>query len=434
MPDVTIIGAGPGGSTAGILLARAGWDVTLVEQSRFPRDKVCGECLSALGFDVLTRLGLAGAFARLGAVRLDRAEVHAPSGRSLVAELPRPMWGLTRRSLDTLLLDAARDAGAVVRQPVRCESVITADGDESVGRTHAVNADQRGARSGESSQAARAAQRSPGSAAHAVPTDPGLRCAPHPACQGNSPPEPPRPLVRLRDLTTNVVETLAPSHVILADGKAAFASDPPAPTGDFGIKTHFEHVDGPRDRIELFGVRGSYGGLAAVEGGRWNAAFSAPAARLKAARGGVDALFAAMASENATLARRLARARRVGPWLASPLPRFPVRRHWPPHVTPVGNAAAALEPIGGEGMGLAMRSAELTSLGLIAGSAGGDALPCEPWELRGAYRRLWRVRRVACRAAALAASSPGVAGILPLARPPAPVLRAVLRLMGKTAG
>ena len=67
--DVTIIGAGPAGSTAAILLARAGWDVTLVEQSRFPRDKVCGECLSALGFDVLERLGLVDEFVRRGAVR-----------------------------------------------------------------------------------------------------------------------------------------------------------------------------------------------------------------------------------------------------------------------------------------------------------------------------------------------------------------------------
>src|SRR5688572_10657499 len=125
MPTVTIIGAGPAGSTAAILLARAGWDVTLVEQSRFPRDKVCGECLSALGFDVLGRLGLADRLRDAGAIRLDGCGVHAPSGRALFVQLPRPMWGISRYALDGLLLDAAREAGATVRQPVRCDVIET---------------------------------------------------------------------------------------------------------------------------------------------------------------------------------------------------------------------------------------------------------------------------------------------------------------------
>ena len=47
MPDMTIIGAGPAGSVAAIALARLNWRVTLVEQHDFPRDKVCGECVSA---------------------------------------------------------------------------------------------------------------------------------------------------------------------------------------------------------------------------------------------------------------------------------------------------------------------------------------------------------------------------------------------------
>jgi flavin-dependent dehydrogenase len=407
-----IVGAGPAGSTAGVLLARAGWDVTIVEQSRFPRDKVCGECLSALGYDVLIRLGLAEELKQLGAIRLDRCEIHAPSGRSLVVKLPEPMWGISRHALDGMLLDAARGAGAVVHQPVRCESVTTTDHREPA------------------FQAAGAAQRSPGSArAVRVTEDPGLRCAPHPACRRDAPTGAPRLLLRMRDLTTNRVETRAPSHVILADGKAAFATTPPTPTGDFGIKTHFAGIDGPRDRIELFGVRGSYGGLAPIEGGRWNAAFSVPASRLKAARGDLDALFVELTSENPSLNERLRGARRIGPWLASPLPRFPVQDHWHANVTPVGNAAAALEPIGGEGMGLAMRSAELAAQRLIAsagvrGSTGQASLADE-------YRRLWRTRRAGCRAAAVVVSSRLISGLLGIGTPPVPIVRAALQLMGK---
>jgi flavin-dependent dehydrogenase len=44
--QITIIGGGPAGSAAAILLARQGYDVVLLEKDRFPRHKLCGEFLS----------------------------------------------------------------------------------------------------------------------------------------------------------------------------------------------------------------------------------------------------------------------------------------------------------------------------------------------------------------------------------------------------
>src|SRR5439155_21856748 len=111
------------GSLAATLLARAGWQVTLIEQSRFPRDKVCGESLSALGIDVLTRAGVADRVRALHPAQLARTALHAGDGRSVSLPLPRPMWGVSRHAMDTALLDAARDAGARILQPARCESV-----------------------------------------------------------------------------------------------------------------------------------------------------------------------------------------------------------------------------------------------------------------------------------------------------------------------
>ena len=61
-----------------------------------------------------------------------------------------------------------------------------------------------------------------------------------------------------------------------------------------------------------------------------------PAGRLKQHRGDVESLFAEITSENRTLARRLFHARRVGHWLAAPLPRFAVRRRWDERVIPIG--------------------------------------------------------------------------------------------------
>lgn len=344
---------------AAVLLARAGLTLTLVEQHRFPRDKVCGECLSSLAIDTLHRIGLTGGLRSLRPAMLRSTTIHSAAGKSFDLPLPRPMWGLSRSAFDSYLLTAAQRSGATVLQPARCEGIET---------------------------------------------------------------KPAR--VRVRDLRTNDVRTLEADRILVADGKGSLTGATPPPTGDFGIKAHFEDVDGPTDRIELFGCDGLYGGLAAVEGGRWNAAFSVPAARLRKHAGDVQSLFEGIALENPTLGRRMRGARRMGNWLAAPLPRFAVREHWPEGVIPVGNAAAAVEPIGGEGMGLAIRSAELAAEHLLNGR--------DMSELFAEYRRLWTVRRTACRAAALAVSSPGAARcLLPLLNVIPPSRGLSLALLGK---
>ncbi len=347
VPNAAIIGAGPAGSAAALLFARKGWNVTLIEQHRFPRDKVCGECLSSLGIDVMDRLGLLPKLLACGAVHLGNSTIHSPDGRCITIFLPRPMLGISRHRLDAILLNAARDAGVAVRQPARCERIESTDADVSV---------------------------------------------------------------RIRCLQTNALSSVNADFAIVADGKSALGGSVPRPTGDIGIKTHWINVDGPRDAIELFSCRGCYGGLAAIEDGRWNAAFSVPAKRVKAHRGNIGSLFAELIGENHSLARRLATARQVIPWLAAPLPRFAVRKNWPPRVIPIGNAAAALEPIGGEGMGLALRSAEVAVAALDNAAVAWTEV--EQRRLRHAYAELWNTRRFSCRALAMAVSSQGIGDVV----------------------
>ncbi|HSI36534.1 MAG TPA: FAD-dependent monooxygenase [Tepidisphaeraceae bacterium] len=357
-----IIGGGPAGSVAGIVLAREEIRVTLIEQARFPRDKVCGECVSALGIEVLERAGVAGRIGGAGAVRLNAVGVIPAEGPALVRRLPRVMWGVSRRVMDPILLEAAVEAGVRVRQPVRCEGV----GD---GR------------------------------------------------------------VTCRDLENNRVEELTADWVVVADGKGVGVGGGP-PTGDLGVKAHFTSLRGPRDSIDLFGVEGHYVGLAPIDGDRWNVAMNVPAGRVRRLAGDLESLWGSILGENAALAARFVGASRVGPWLASPLPRFGVAKRWPAGVIPVGNAAAALEPIGGEGMGLAMRSAELAAGAIVAAVRAGRAVDVD--ELRREYRRLWDVRRVACRGVALALSRPGWAsGAVELAQANEGLARGVMGLMGK---
>ena len=56
--DLVVVGAGPGGSTAAAYLARHGLNVTLLEKSHFPREKVCGDGLTPRATRALTRLGI----------------------------------------------------------------------------------------------------------------------------------------------------------------------------------------------------------------------------------------------------------------------------------------------------------------------------------------------------------------------------------------
>lgn len=110
MLHALIAGAGPAGSTAALLLARAGKRVRICEPSAFPRTKTCGEYLSAGSVRLLRDLGAAprlAAHARdIRGVRLHGHGVHVR------VDFPQAGWSLPRSVLDAALLDMALEAGA----------------------------------------------------------------------------------------------------------------------------------------------------------------------------------------------------------------------------------------------------------------------------------------------------------------------------------
>jgi geranylgeranyl reductase family protein len=119
MADVVIVGAGPAGSTAGILLARAGKRVTIVDKATFPRDKCCGDGLTTLALRELAPLGLTPAqVPNWQDVR--EVWLRSPSGREVRLDMPGAESGAVfaattpRRELDMALLDMAKAAGATV--------------------------------------------------------------------------------------------------------------------------------------------------------------------------------------------------------------------------------------------------------------------------------------------------------------------------------
>lgn len=128
MLDVLIAGAGPAGSIAALVLARAGMRVVVVDRETFPRDKLCGDTVNPGALALLTSLGLYGG-------PLDRARPLIGMRLSGPWSDVRALYGdgvvgrsLPRREFDTWLLEEAIRAGArfesglVVRAPLVAES------------------------------------------------------------------------------------------------------------------------------------------------------------------------------------------------------------------------------------------------------------------------------------------------------------------------
>jgi geranylgeranyl reductase family protein len=113
--DVLVVGAGPAGSIAALVLARAGACVALLDKARFPRDKACGDFIGPKGLQVLADLGVP----EPAGLDVGDMVVVGPNGRRVVLpcfdglSYPGRARAVTRVEFDDALRAAALDAGAV---------------------------------------------------------------------------------------------------------------------------------------------------------------------------------------------------------------------------------------------------------------------------------------------------------------------------------
>lgn len=323
--DAIIIGAGPAGSTAAILLARAGWAVALVEKQPFPRRKVCGECIAASNLPLLHGLGIGAAFDAAAGPELKRmALMHG--AQTVFADLPAAThatyrWGraLGRETLDTLLLEQARAAGAQVLQPWSVQAIGGAAGD--------------------------------------------WRC-------------------RVRSTDSNTGLTLHAPVAIAAHGSwealpsarprrrlARHASDL------FAFKANFRNATLAEGLLPVLAFDGGYGGMVVADAGITTLACCVRRDRMESIRSGLpgaragDVVEALLRRECAGVRAALNGATRDAPWLAAG-PIDPGIRLGAADghdgLLRIGNAAGEAHPIIGEGMSMALQSAHLLCAGLLA--------------------------------------------------------------------
>jgi 2-polyprenyl-6-methoxyphenol hydroxylase-like FAD-dependent oxidoreductase len=129
--DAIVVGARCAGSPTAMLLARKGYRVLLVDRATFPSDTVSTHLIHPPGVAALARWGILDRVAETGCPPIDTYDFDfgpfTISGRPGTPEAPAA-YAPRRTLLDALLLDAAREAGAEVREAFTVESLVLDDG------------------------------------------------------------------------------------------------------------------------------------------------------------------------------------------------------------------------------------------------------------------------------------------------------------------
>jgi flavin-dependent dehydrogenase len=121
--DAIVIGGGLAGGSAALQLARRGHEVALLEKDTYPRHKLCGEFLSPEAQSSLSGLDLLGSVRAAGARSLTHARLTGPRGTTAEHALLGTALGLSRYRLDTLLFEAACAAGVDGRTGTKATAV-----------------------------------------------------------------------------------------------------------------------------------------------------------------------------------------------------------------------------------------------------------------------------------------------------------------------
>ncbi|MES2698861.1 MAG: FAD-dependent monooxygenase [Pseudomonadota bacterium] len=328
-PGPLILGAGPAGCAAAIVLARAGARPLLLDRSAEPGDALCGGFLSWRSAEQLSALGVSPD--ALGAHRVTTLRVFAGDGQSQAA-LPAPAWGLSRRGLDSALRNKALAAGAELAVDI---------------------------------------------------------------------------IRKVRGLVAHGSRDWQGAALLLASGKHDVRGQPrPRIAADPALGLRLRITPSPALRRELAGMielhlfDGGYGGIVLQENGTANLCLAIKKSRLTQAGGDPRALLESLARQHPRFAQRLepgwhsARIETIGS-----VPYGWIARETPSGLFRLGDQAAVIPSLAGEGMGIAMASGAMAGQAFLRGGAA-----AAPAYQRQLARAAWQPLAVARTARAMAES------------------------------
>jgi menaquinone-9 beta-reductase len=119
MFDVAIVGGGPAGSSCAAFCAVAGLETLVLEREKFPREKVCGDCLNPSSWPVLEQLELGDQVRNLPHSKLFSVAFIPINGREVIVDLPSGSdceISVKRSLFDDLILRRVRELGADVHE------------------------------------------------------------------------------------------------------------------------------------------------------------------------------------------------------------------------------------------------------------------------------------------------------------------------------
>ena len=121
--DIAIIGGGPAGSSAAILLSKKGYSVSIIEKKSFPREVLCGEFISKEVVEFLKENFIYEGFIGLNPNRITSFRFSSENGKDLLSLLKFPAYGIKRSKLDNYLLSKAIENGAEIFQPAEVKEI-----------------------------------------------------------------------------------------------------------------------------------------------------------------------------------------------------------------------------------------------------------------------------------------------------------------------
>ena len=143
--DVIVVGARCAGSPTAMLLARAGYQVLLLDRDEFPSDTISTQMIHPPGIRLLQKWGLLDRLIATGCPAIERYSFDFGffriAGRPDAIDNVDVAYGPRRTVLDKLLVDAAAEAGAEVREAFTVDQVLFADGRVTGVRGHARGGD-----------------------------------------------------------------------------------------------------------------------------------------------------------------------------------------------------------------------------------------------------------------------------------------------------